>query len=151
MTFSAAGSQTAVSYPTPFSTHTPAIISTSTVTPTTTATPTLMTTSTFAIETNPRTVEANVWTSQGLEGQTIYSLAIDPKTPTTLYAGIYGDGGGVFKTTDGGENWNGQHRAKSVILDLGMTGNRHPYVGQGTEVCSKAQTAVRTGVPPTQA
>src|SRR5215470_5483588 len=40
----------------------------------------------------------------------ITSLAIDPQNPTTIYAGIYGGnalrGGGVFKTTDGGESWN---------------------------------------------
>jgi|SRR6267142_438852 len=34
----------------------------------------------------------------------IPALAIDPLTPTTLYAGTYG-GGGLFKSTDGGANW----------------------------------------------
>ena len=29
----------------------------------------------------------NVWTSIGPEGGTIHALAIDPATPTTLYAG----------------------------------------------------------------
>ena len=32
------------------------------------------------------------------------SLAIDPVTPTTLYAGTHD--GGVFKSTNGGENWS---------------------------------------------
>jgi photosystem II stability/assembly factor-like uncharacterized protein len=36
----------------------------------------------------------------------ITSLAIDPRNPTTLYAGNALAGGGVFKTTDGGESWN---------------------------------------------
>jgi photosystem II stability/assembly factor-like uncharacterized protein len=45
----------------------------------------------------------NVWTSIGPEGGTISSLAIDPKTPTTFYAGT--DGGGVFKSTNGGAKW----------------------------------------------
>jgi photosystem II stability/assembly factor-like uncharacterized protein len=36
----------------------------------------------------------------------ITSLAIDPQNPTTLYAGNALRGGGVFKTTDGGESWN---------------------------------------------
>lgn len=36
----------------------------------------------------------NVWTSHGPEGGTIRVLAIDPATPTTLYAGT--SGGGVF-------------------------------------------------------
>ena len=34
----------------------------------------------------------------------VYALAIDPLTPTTLYAGTYG--GGVFKSTDGGASWS---------------------------------------------
>ena len=33
----------------------------------------------------------------------IAALAIDPSTPTTLYAGT--SGGGVFKSTDGGGSW----------------------------------------------
>jgi hypothetical protein len=36
----------------------------------------------------------NVWTSIGPEGGIISLLAIDPATPTTLYAGT--NGGGVF-------------------------------------------------------
>jgi hypothetical protein len=36
----------------------------------------------------------NVWTSNGPEGGSINALAIDPVTPTTLYAGTLG--GGVF-------------------------------------------------------
>ena len=37
----------------------------------------------------------------------IFALAIDPATPTTLYAGI-GDpnGGNVFKSTNGGGAWS---------------------------------------------
>ena len=34
----------------------------------------------------------------------VTSLAIDPKTPATLYAGT--DDGGVFKSTNGGGNWS---------------------------------------------
>src|SRR3989441_94118 len=37
-------------------------------------------------------------------GVMIPALAIDPLTPTTLYAGTYG--GGVFKSTDGGASWS---------------------------------------------
>ena len=43
------------------------------------------------------------WTYLGLSGRTIQSLAIDPKIPTTLYAG---DGtSGLLKSTDGGATW----------------------------------------------
>jgi hypothetical protein len=42
----------------------------------------------------------NQWTSNGPEGGRISALAIDPTTPSTLYAGTPGQG--VYKSTDGG-------------------------------------------------
>ena len=59
-------------------------------------------------------IESNVWISHGLEGETIYSLAIDPVTPTVLYAGVYG--GGIFKTTDGGWNWNAANNGLTSVI-----------------------------------
>src|SRR6267143_1396182 len=48
----------------------------------------------------------NSWTStNGPGGGSIGALAIDPVTPSTLYAGAYS--GGVFKSTDGGGSWTG--------------------------------------------
>src|SRR5262245_17348291 len=54
----------------------------------------------------------NVWTSLGPAGGHVFALAVDPSTPTTLYAGMfYSDpecryhsciSGGVYKSTDGG-------------------------------------------------
>ena len=41
--------------------------------------------------------------STGLGGTTISALAIDPATPSTLYAGTYR---GVFKSTNGGGSWS---------------------------------------------
>ena len=49
------------------------------------------------------TAGLDVWTGYGPEGGTIRALAIDPVTPTTLYAGSCC--GGVFKSTDGGTSW----------------------------------------------
>ena len=42
------------------------------------------------------------WIGNGPEGGVISSLAIDPQTPATVYAGA---GAGVFKSTDGGGIW----------------------------------------------
>ena len=44
----------------------------------------------------------NVWTSTGPEGGIVDAVAIDPLTPSTLYAAA---GFGVFKSTDGGGGW----------------------------------------------
>src|SRR5207249_443675 len=41
--------------------------------------------------------------SAGLPNLPVTALAIDPQTPTILYAGT--QGGGVYKSTDGGESW----------------------------------------------
>lgn len=47
--------------------------------------------------------QSDVWTTNGPAGERVLALAIDPETPTTLYAGIIG--AGVFKSTDGGASW----------------------------------------------
>jgi len=44
-----------------------------------------------------------VWTSGGPYGGQVSSIAINPITPTTLYASAMGVG--VFRSHDGGENW----------------------------------------------
>jgi hypothetical protein len=41
--------------------------------------------------------------NSGLTNTIVWSLAIDPLTPATLYAGTYG--GGIFKTTTSAETW----------------------------------------------
>src|SRR5450759_5528683 len=44
-----------------------------------------------------------VWTSGGPYGGYVSTLAVNPKSPSTLYAGGYGDG--VFESTDAGGTW----------------------------------------------
>src|SRR5512139_2580659 len=57
----------------------------------------------------------SIWTTMGPEGLTVLALAIDPFTPSILYAGT--DGSGLFKSTDGGETWNA---ANSGLLDADL-------------------------------
>jgi hypothetical protein len=45
----------------------------------------------------------NVWTAHGPYGGSVHALAINPTTPSTLYAGTYGSG--VYRTTDSGGRW----------------------------------------------
>jgi hypothetical protein len=45
----------------------------------------------------------DVWRPIGPDGGFILALAIDPRTPSTLYAGTIN--GGLFKTTNGGRSW----------------------------------------------
>lgn len=53
---------------------------------------------------SPARAGVDQWTSTGPYGGNVPVLAVDPTTPTTLYAAAAG-GGGVFKSTDGGASW----------------------------------------------
>ncbi len=44
------------------------------------------------------------WSSLGPGGGAIYALAINPGTPTTIYAGSHF--GGIYKSIDGGNSWS---------------------------------------------
>jgi uncharacterized repeat protein (TIGR02543 family) len=50
-----------------------------------------------------RGADTGTWTQLPLYGGGVFSLAINPATPTTLYAGTYS--GGVFRSTDSGATW----------------------------------------------
>jgi photosystem II stability/assembly factor-like uncharacterized protein len=52
----------------------------------------------------------------GITSLSVYVLAIDPTLPNTIYAGTSDDG--VFKTTDGGQNWESTDLANSSISAL---------------------------------
>ena len=52
----------------------------------------------------------------GCRSPRVSALAIDPTTPTTLYAGT--DGGGVFKSTDGGASWSAANTGLTVAGTL---------------------------------
>ena len=55
----------------------------------------------------------------------VYALAIDPATPTTLYAGT----GGVFKSTNGGGNWSAVNTglpAYTMFMPWRLTRRRRP-------------------------
>ena len=49
----------------------------------------------------------------------VTALAIDPATPTTLYAGI-GNNGGVFKSTNGGGNWSAVNTGLNILRGPGF-------------------------------
>jgi hypothetical protein len=55
----------------------------------------------------------SVWTSHGPYGGNVSALAIDPATPSTLYAGTYG--GGVFQSSNSGKVWS--------AVNTGLSGN----------------------------
>jgi hypothetical protein len=59
----------------------------------------------------------NLWTTHGPDGGPVLTLAIDPSSSSTLYAGTLG--AGVFKSTDGGSTWSA---ANSGLPDPQMIG-----------------------------
>jgi len=56
--------------------------------------------------------------NSGLAGDAVYSLAIDPKTPTTIYTGTWG--GGVYRSTDGGENWAAANSGLTIMYLISL-------------------------------
>ncbi|HEX5108595.1 MAG TPA: YCF48-related protein [Vicinamibacterales bacterium] len=58
------------------------------------------------------------WVQRGPEGGQIRTLAVDPQTPTTVYAGT--GAGGVFRSVDGGASW--------AAMNLGLTDGNVPVL-----------------------
>jgi photosystem II stability/assembly factor-like uncharacterized protein len=64
----------------------------------------------------PALAGVNRWTAIGPDGTNVVALAIDPRTPSTAFAGTLGSG--VLKTVDGGASWttaNGALPATNVL------------------------------------
>ena len=70
---------------------------------------------------------ANIgWAQTSGPPGTVLSVAIDPNTPATLYAGT--NGGGVFKSTDSGANWSAASTglSNSNVLSLAIAPSSAP-------------------------
>jgi photosystem II stability/assembly factor-like uncharacterized protein len=93
----------------------------------------------------------------GLAPGVLYALAIDPKTPSTIYIGTP-EGGGVFKTTNGGTLWSAMNNGLtdlnvySLAIDPSTTSN--VYVGTVASGVFKSTdggnnwSPINTGLPP---
>jgi hypothetical protein len=71
----------------------------------------------------PAPISQDGWHILGLEAEDVSALAIDPSTPTTLYAGTdgySGANGGVFKSTDGGASWVNTGLSTSCVQALAI-------------------------------
>ncbi len=104
------------------------------------------------------------WTgiNSGLTNKHVHTIAIDPTTPSTLYAGT--DGGGVFKSANGGTAWtavNSGWTASSIgtyqfvnVLAIDPSTSATVYAGTGSEGVFKSTskgswTAVNFGLTST--
>src|SRR5439155_1442616 len=98
----------------------------------------------------------NVWTTNGPAATRILVLAIDPESPTTIYAGalyddIYVDalaidpltpttlyagthGSGVFKSIDAGGRWTGSHAPAPFVLVQAIDPVTPSTIYAGTEL-----------------
>src|SRR2546427_4268844 len=73
-----------------------------------------------------RAVPAYAWHGSGK----ITALAIDPQTPTTLYAGTFDRG--VFRSTDGGANWSVTGLTSAYVTVLAVDPQTPSIVYAGT-------------------
>ena len=102
----------------------------------------------------PAAAGVSVWTSLGPQGGPVRTFAIDPATPTTLYAGT--TGGGVFKSTNAGTRWtavnNGLTRTDVNVLMIDPTNSSTLYAGTEdggvfkTTNGATSWTAINTGL-----
>jgi hypothetical protein len=69
------------------------------------------------------------WTSMSVGSSEVFAFAIDPATPTTVYAGAIYPGQGVYKSSDGGGHWApaGLQTAKVVGLAIDPHGPSTVY------------------------
>jgi photosystem II stability/assembly factor-like uncharacterized protein len=65
---------------------------------------------------------------QGLANTHVESLTIDPQHPKILYAGTYG---GIFKTQDGGENWERIGEGYRLLMDPQNSSHLYANTGGG--------------------
>jgi photosystem II stability/assembly factor-like uncharacterized protein len=72
----------------------------------------------IAVGSTPAFPWTATWTSRGPEGGRILSLAIDPRSPSTIYAGT--EVGGVFKSTDSGDTWSSMGPANTSVSALAI-------------------------------
>jgi len=64
--------------------------------------------------------QAVVWTSAGPSGGIVLALAVDPTDPQRIYAGT--NGGGFFRSLDGGLTWSASNEGVAAPATLHVTG-----------------------------
>lgn len=110
----------------------------------------------FAVGPHISLAGRNVWTSNGPGGGLIYALAIDPETPSTVYAGGVA---GMFKTINGGASWTAINNGISGFLNTHIDCIARIltpstlYVGTNQGVYKSIDAglswfAINTGLPP---
>jgi len=72
------------------------------------------------------------WIGSGNIGGRVRAILTDPADPNLLFAG--GVGGGVWKTTDGGANWQpvGENMSNLAVSSLAMDATNHNVIYAGT-------------------
>jgi photosystem II stability/assembly factor-like uncharacterized protein len=69
------------------------------------------------------------WTYAGLTASWIRSLAVDPTSAETIYAGTDGE---VFKSTDGGSNWSATGLNTTTVPSLAISSSLPSLIYAGT-------------------
>jgi photosystem II stability/assembly factor-like uncharacterized protein len=77
-----------------------------------------------------------VWTGGGPPGGTVYSIAVDPASPNTLYAGT---DDAVFKSVDGGQHW--------VLSSSGLPTTRMAAISVSPDGSGTVFAATTSGQP----
>ena len=94
------------------------------------ATPTTLYAGTEWLGMFKRTTDDASWSTinDGLNAAHVNALAINPAMPATIYAGTMG---GVFNSTNGGENWS---EVNMGLADIGVNAGNRP-VDTDNNIC----------------
>ena len=85
----------------------------------------------LTVATHEMRAGVNRWTSNGPFGGMVSTLAVDPMTPTTIYAGTVA--GGVFKSTDSGSSWTVSGLMDTRIRALAIDPSAPTTIYSGTD------------------
>ncbi|HWM90357.1 MAG TPA: hypothetical protein VN493_06280 [Thermoanaerobaculia bacterium] len=95
----------------------------------------------------PAAAGLGAWTPLGPDGGTVYTLAVDPGDPDTVFAGTQS---GMFRSTDGGETWSWAGRGlkpegvdvRSILVTAGAI-----YIGTDDDGIFKSTDGGQSWVP----
>ena len=77
------------------------------------------------------------WGPSGLSGKAVYTLAVDPVNTQTVYAGTDGSSGSLWKSADGGQNWNTSNNGiqnltvNAVVIDQANSNHLYAATSNG--------------------
>jgi hypothetical protein len=92
----------------------------------------------LAVQPTTGLAQTGAWVSHGPERGTIAALAIDPRSPSIVYAGTLGSG--IFKSTEAGESWEDMGPPNAQVVALAIDAVSSLAVGSVPDIITATGT-----------